>query len=538
MMNNLYKYVILYLIFVISVFGLYYPIDLFSQKGIELQKEILVTQARTHFDDQVNTRKWNAQYGGLYVKPQKGQLPNPYLKDNTLKVDENLTLIKINPAWMTRQLSEISDLKSFHFRITSLKPINPNNTMTQFEQKALKHFEDTDTKEYYELTGDKFQYMGALETTKACLSCHKHQGYKLGDIRGGISVDLDTSKYDTVTSSIKSNALIVKIFVLLFLLSITLLIHKQFKNNERLQIEVINRTKEIESTRHLLQKILDAELSFLILSDGTEVIYTNKTLLDFFGFKSLEEFKDNYSHISDTFEEKGDEEFLTHYIDGEHWISYLQREQNYKELKVAIKKDGVQRYFKPYAKEIMVDNKTLHLIIFDEITHELRKMEKLEEEASTDSLTKLFNRAKFNDVLLKGMALSDETETSLCLIFIDIDYFKNVNDKYGHDEGDNVLIGLSEVLLSSLRQSDFAARWGGEEFIVVMQSTKAEKAFEVADKLRIKFENNSFEISGKHTISCGVTEYISGEDKEKLLKRVDEALYEAKENGRNQVVVK
>ena len=537
MINNLFKYLILYIAFGFITFALYYPIDIFSQKGIELQKEILLKQAQTHFHDQVNTRKWNAMYGGVYAKPLKGQKPNPYLQNNTLKVDENLTLIKINPAWMTRQLSEISDIKEFHFRITSLTPINPNNEATPFEKRALEYFEKSNDKEYFEFANDnKFRYMGALVTRESCLPCHKHQGYKLGDIRGGISVNLDSSKYSVVTASIKDNALIVKTFVILFLLSIAFLVHKQLRNNERLKIEVVKRTKEIESTKQLLQKILDADLSFLLLSDDTEVIFTNKTLLDFFGFESLKEFKEKYSHISDTFEHVDNEYFLSHFIDGEHWIPFLQREQNSKELKVLIKKDGVDRYFKPHAKEITIENKKLYLIIFDEITKELKKIKKLEKEASTDSLTKLFNRTKFNDVLLKGMELSDETSSPLSLIFLDIDNFKNVNDTYGHNEGDKVLIDLSKILLSSLRQGDFVARWGGEEFIIILQSTQTAKALEVAEKLRKNFESHSFEGSGRQTLSCGVTEYISGESRDQVLKRVDEALYKAKQSGRNRVV--
>jgi len=539
MTNNLYKYAALYLLFFISLFGLYYPIDIFSQEGVKLQKEILLKQAQTHFNDQVNTRKWNAMYGGIYVKPRVGELPNQYLKNNILKVDENLTLLKINPAWMTRQLSEISDIKDFKFHITSLTPINPKNKATAFEKKALKYFESTKNREYYELNDGKFNYMGALITIKSCLPCHQHQGYKVGDIRGGISVYLDSSKYEIITKSIQENALIVKVFVLLFLLSITVLIHRQFKNNERLQVEVVNRTKEIESTRELLQKILDSDKSFLALYDDVDIVYVNKTLLDFFGFETLDEFKNRYEYIADVFEDVDDDLFLTHYeVDGEHWVNYLKRNQIKMGLKVLIKKDGVDRYFKPYVKEIDLDGKKQHLVTFDEITDEYIKMQQLEQKASRDTLTKLFNRDKFNEVLLKGLALSDESDTAVSLIFIDIDYFKTVNDTYGHDEGDKVLIGLAEVLLSTVRQADFVARWGGEEFIVIMHSANSEQAAKVAEKLRVKFESYTFENVGNQTMSSGVTEYINGEDKEKLLKRVDEALYEAKNSGRNRVVVK
>lgn len=147
MIKNFYKYTALYISFALCVFALFYLIDTYSKKNIALQQEILLTQAQTHFNNQVNTRKWNASFGGVYVKPQDGQKPNSYLKDNILKVDENLTLLKINPAWMTRQLSEISEVKGFHFRITSLNPINPNNIATPFEKKALEYFQTTHSRQ-------------------------------------------------------------------------------------------------------------------------------------------------------------------------------------------------------------------------------------------------------------------------------------------------------------------------------------------------------------------------------------------------------
>jgi len=539
-MNKLNRYVVLCTIFIICVFILFYNIDIFSEKGIESQKQILLKQAQTHFSDQVNTRKWNARYGGVYVTPLKGQKPNPYLKNNILKVDENLTLIKINPAWMTRQLSEISDIKGFHFSITSLIPINPNNKATLFEQKALKYIEKTGKKDYYELSkNSKFNYMGALVTTKACLPCHEHQGYKLGDVRGGISISLDSREYERVTSSIKSRSLILKIFVIFFLLSIAFLIYKQLKQNDKLQSEVAKRTKEIESTKQLLQQIIDVDASFIVLTDGLDVVYANKTILKFSGYSSVSEFKKYNEHMSDMFEKVEDnKEFLQSYIDGIFWIEYLKKEQDLKDLKVLVKKDGENRYFRPYAKEIKTDEKTLYLITFDEITNEYIKIKELEHKASTDSLTRLFNRSKLDDILEKEMALSYTISSPLSIIFLDIDHFKLVNDTYGHDIGDRVLISLANIIRSVTRKGDLAARWGGEEFMITLQATDITQASILAQKLRVSVEEYQFGTAGHLTISLGVAEYKNNENKKSFIKRVDMALYEAKEGGRNRVVVK
>jgi len=539
-MNNFIKYILLGAVFIVSVFISFYIIDVFNKKNMDLQKQILIKQAQTHFKDQVNTRVWNASYGGVYVIPKEGQKPNPYLRDNILKVDENLTLIKINPAWMSRQLSEISNISGFHFRITSLKLINPKNKATPFEERALKYFDRTDEKEYYEIDeGSEFNYMGALVTTNYCLPCHKHQGYSLGDVRGGISVSLDSSEYFEVASSIKNRVVILKIFVVIFLFSIFSLILKQLRYSQKLQNEVNRRTKEIESTKQLLQQIIDTDTSFIVLADGKNVIYANKTILEFAGYASVEEFREKHEYLSDMFEKvENNTSFIQTYNDGVHWIEYLKREQDSQKLKVRINIDGKSRYFKPYAKDIKTDDKVLYLITFDEITNEYVKIQELEHMASTDVLTKLFNRSKLNDVLEKEISFSNAISSNLSIVFIDIDHFKRVNDTYGHDVGDRVLIDIANIIRSTTRAGDIAARWGGEEFMITLQATDATHASILGEKLRVTVENHTFAIVGNLTISLGITQYRHSESEKTFIKRVDEALYEAKKSGRNRVVIK
>ena len=256
-LKYIYKFIMLYAGLVISIIVFYVQIDKYTTKSIEFQKQILLKQAQTHFYDQVNNRAWNAKYNGVYVKPSNGMKPNPYLENNTLVVDKNLTLIKINPAWMTRQLSELSKVEDFHFRITSLKPLNPNNKVTEFEKKALKYIEKTNSKEFYEIdNNNNFKYMGALITTKDCLKCHEKQGYKEGDVRGGISIELNTVEYFTILSSIKKHSLVIKSFIILFLITIAILIHKQLKNNEILEKRIKD---EIEKNTKIQDELFKAE---------------------------------------------------------------------------------------------------------------------------------------------------------------------------------------------------------------------------------------------------------------------------------------
>lgn len=535
-MKRNYKFIILYAISILSIGAFLFSIEKFASHNLNSQKQILVKQAQTHFNDQINTRKWNASYNGVYAFAKDGQKPNPYLKNNTLKTQDGQTLIKINPAWMTRQLSEIESMKDYHFRITSLKPINPDNKPTPFEKKALEYFEKTGKLEYYEFGKEnRFNYMGALLITQACMPCHKDQGYKIGDFRGGISVNLDASEYKNITSSLLDRAFNMKIIITLFILSITFLIHRQLKSNEYLSDKVKERTKEIKSTQILLQEVLDADLSLLVVTDGNRTIFTNKTMLDFFEMNSLEEFKNKYKSISDIFDHVNKQEFPTE-IDGDKWIEYIKKEHPFHELKVVIRKNGEDRYFTPHAKEIVVDDKALYLIIFDEITKQYNEMKQIKSEAAKDPLTKLFNRGKFDDVLTQEILLCKTSLSTLSIIFLDIDFFKKVNDTLGHDVGDEVLIEIADIISSNIRENDFAARWGGEEFVVTLHNTPKSKAVQLAEKLRRKVENHTFKTAGKLTISLGVTEYQYNESKESFIKRMDQALYDAKHSGRNRVV--
>jgi len=157
-------------------------------------KELIFSNARALFERVELTRQWNSEHGGVYVPITKETQPNPYLEDpmRDIKVNDTLTLTKINPAYMTRQLDELSTKRgTVHIHITSLRSIRPENRPDAREQKALEAFEKG-VKEYGEIIKDgptsKFFYIAPLTVEQACLKCHANQSYKEGDIRGGISI--------------------------------------------------------------------------------------------------------------------------------------------------------------------------------------------------------------------------------------------------------------------------------------------------------------------------------------------------------------
>ena len=162
--------------------------------------------------------------------------------------------------------------------------------------------------------------------------------------------------------------------------------------------------------------------------------------------------------------------------------------------------------------------------------------------AITDGLTGLYNRHYLNVHLENMVRQSISNGKPLSLMILDMDHFKLVNDTYGHDMGDEVLKKISEIIIKTVRSADLAARFGGEEFVVLMPETDAGQAYDVAERLRKIIEANPFALinsteSIHKTVSIGISVLdVFGDNVQSLLKRADDALYKAKHVGRNQVV--
>lgn len=167
----------------------------------------------------------------------------------------------------------------------------------------------------------------------------------------------------------------------------------------------------------------------------------------------------------------------------------------------------------------------------------MEQKEDSERKAIMDQLTGCFNRRYFETRMDEELSLAKRFRNKMCLIMLDIDHFKNVNDTYGHQAGDTVLTEVAETAKSCLRGADYLCRYGGEEFAIVMPETTTVEAYEVAERMRKLIEEHAF-YGGNTlinvTISLGIAEYPEhGLMKEKLIEKADEALYAAKNSGRN-----
>lgn len=177
------------------------------------------------------------------------------------------------------------------------------------------------------------------------------------------------------------------------------------------------------------------------------------------------------------------------------------------------------------------------LIDVADLSEELgRRNATLEELATSDQLTGLDNRRSLDAKLAAEMERSNRYHESLSIILFDIDHFKRVNDTWGHAVGDEVLKQMSRIAASLVRGPDDLFRWGGEEFLVTAPHTDLQGATVLAEKLRLAIESDTFPTVGRLTASFGVAELRPAEDREEWFKRVDQALYRAKNSGRNKVV--
>ena len=201
-------------------------------------------------------------------------------------------------------------------------------------------------------------------------------------------------------------------------------------------------------------------------------------------------------------------------------------------------RDKLKKYRSEF--ENIIDQRTVDMNLTNsQLREEILERQKIEEKliqlATIDPLTSIPNRRKFDEVLEYEMNRDSRYKNELSLIFCDLDYFKKINDQYGHKIGDDALQAFTRVISGNIRKTDVIARWGGEEFALLLPETSIMVAVRTAEKLRREIEQFEFLHVGHITASFGVTRYIEGDTEASLINRADDALYKAKKNGRNRV---
>ena len=280
----------------------------FSFRSNALIKDQLRQQGQSFFQEIVLTREWAANHGGVYVRLTPGEEINPFLmKIPGIKVsikdqDGQLYILK-NPALMTREISELAAAKGiFKFRITSLEPLNPENKPDSFEQAALMKF-DQGAMEYFSYeTRDKeilYRYMAPLVTRQPCLQCHEQQGYRDGDVRGGISVTITATD---MMRQIKLN----QYYIILSAIGILTLIFAIFRFISQMFIKEIKESEQQlmdMASRDFLTGLLNRREAFRRI--GEEVSRSSRSgkpisfiMIDIDHFKQI---NDTYGHSTGDF---------------------------------------------------------------------------------------------------------------------------------------------------------------------------------------------------------------------------------------------
>ncbi len=385
--------------------------------SVHRQEIVTIAQnvARAYIDKDILYRNWNALHGGIYMFADGSVTPNPFYPPSVLERDvttpsgRHLTLV--NPSYMTRQIYEYA-LKEHKVsgRITSLKPLRPDNRPDVWEELALRDFERGLQEASSVVTEGETNYvrlMHPLVTEESCLPCHAHQGYKKGDIRGGISIKLPMALFESAT-------------------------HKQVK----------------------------------LLGAGHGIMWLLGLAGLYIGFTGLRRRTQERDHAEE----------------------------------------------------------------------ELKRVNAiLENQATTDSLTGIYNRRKFLEQLQLKIQEAKRYGMPLALIFFDIDHFKQVNDTHGHEAGDTVLQKLTRIVTDMIRQTDVFARFGGEEFVILVHNNDVRTGRELAEKIRLSVEQHSFPQIRRITCSFGVAQFYPDDTAESVIKRADDAMYAAKQAGRNRV---
>lgn len=278
-------------------------------------------------------------------------------------------------------------------------------------------------------------------------------------------------------------------------------------------------------------------------------IYQNKK----YDFKSSKEFDKNFSYKTKsiltaplvnfyTNSSIGVLQLINKKSENGQYIAYTEQDKEFISLSSYLITQSILNT-KNSIEKLELLNKELEKKVIERTKKLKDTQKKLIEQANRDPMTNLYNRRYFNEIIKSLLLIAKRTSQLFSLIIIDIDDFKNVNDTYGHSVGDRVINDLADIFRNTVRNSDISVRFGGEEFVIILPNTHLKEAEIIAKKLKDIVENNTIILKDgsriKFTISLGVSQIQQDDESvETVLHKADEALYQAKNSGKNTIVIK
>ncbi|MCX8017870.1 MAG: diguanylate cyclase, partial [Rhodocyclaceae bacterium] len=463
------------------------------------------------------TRDWNARHGGVYVPVTDQTQPNPYLSHPRRDITDNhgrqLTLI--NPAFMTRQIAAIAEqVEGARFHITSLKPIRPANAADPWEAESLALFEQTGLTERLAFFPDGgggmaqpvHRYMAPLLVKEACLACHAAQGYQVGDVRGGISVTMPAEKLLALGQQRKKQVMLLYLagFVVIAALGhliawrtrrhldllaminarqeslIAARTHDLAEANAALEreiSEVASARRETEQERRLAAAVFECAAEGIMVTDrDNRILRVNPAFSAITGYAPDEVLgRDPKLLKSGRHDAAFYAEMWRHINEVGRWEGEIWNRRKNGEV-----------YVEWLAITTIADagGEGRHVATFIDITKRKEAEETILHRANFDALTNLPNRNLFEDRLIGVLAMARRHRRRFALLYIDLDFFKEVNDSLGHSAGDLLLVEVARRLERCVRDADTVARLGGDEFVLLLADLNdAWEAEEVAQRI-------------------------------------------------------
>lgn len=420
-------------------------------------------------------------------------------------------------------------------------PMNLENQAFNEELNLLKKFNSKELKSYSKVIDTKKgKYLYFAKPTnpmkESCLECHGDpknapkplikkygdiQGFngKKGEIRAFIKILLPLDKY---LNEAKKLFWTIAISSFIILITIIILVKIFVTRNKR------------ESKK--FQTVIDNLDEMILVKSNEDIHSMNKSFLKFFGIKSISEFKTKNRCLSHYFIfSEGYLSLDLSKIDDDLIQKIKDTEKTKRVVQIANHKGKIHTLTIKIDK--LEEEESLHVIVLSDITKLQLRSEKFEKRANIDSLTGAYSRAKFDNIFQSEFSRSIRYFNPLTILFIDIDNFKTINDTHGHDIGDEVLKKFAQLISSNSREFDLLARWGGEEFILMLPQTNINDGYKLAEKIRNIIASNRFDKIQTLTCSIGLTMLDKGDSPESLIKRADNALYKAKSTGRNRTII-
>ncbi len=297
--------------------------------------------------------------------------------------------------------------------------------------------------------------------------------------------------------------------------------------------EQINIKRDLEAQIILTEEISQLQDNHLIVLDADkQLIFGNHKFLNSFDVEDLGTFIRKYTSLHTLFVQ-GDEYFYPQEDDERSWVEQIDDLENEKRV---VCLSGMNEENRVFLLSLVTIEASSHTIItFTEITTFALQKNLLKKKAYCDELTQIYNRAYFEEIFDKEIAQHQIEKTPLSFIILDIDNFKNFNDTYGHQVGDDILLDMAQLIQGKVREMDTFARWGGEEFVIILPNTTLEVATRVAQEKREIIASYTFRQDLKITCSFGVASFGVGDNQKSVMERADDALYRAKRGGRNRV---